>query len=220
MNSEHTYSLPRDNDRLNQQTVKVTGEAALQATPDQAIITIGVQTENIDPKLAQQENAQTISEIITILKQLGIAESKIKTSDYRIDPQYNYIEGKEIFKNYKVHHMLQIKTKDIEKVGSIIDAAVKHGANSVSNIHFSLANSESYYNQALTIALNNAYEKATTLTRAIDAHLHPIPIQIEELSAPTPPVIYQATSYVKASSTPVMPGELQITATIRVEYKY
>ena len=85
---------------------------------------------------------------------------------------------------------------------------------------FSLANSESYYNQALTIALNNAYEKATTLTRAIDAHLHPIPIQIEELSAPTPPVIYQATSYVKASSTPVMPGEVQITATIRVEYKY
>ena len=160
MNSEYTYSLPRDNDRHNQQTVKVTGEATLQATPDQAIITIGVQTENVDPKLAQQENSQTISDIITVLKQLGIAESNIKTSDYRIDPQYNYIEGKEIFKNYKVHHMLQIKTKDIEKVGSIIDSAVKNGANSVSNVHFSLANSESYYNQALTIALNNAHEKA------------------------------------------------------------
>ena len=211
---------PSDNDRHNQQTVKVTGEATLQATPDQAIITLGVQTENVDPKLAQQENAQTISEIITVLKELGIAETNIKTSDYRIDPQYNYIEGKEIFKNYKVHHMLQIKTKDIEKVGSIIDAAVKRGANSVSNIRFSLANSDSYYNQALTIALNNAYEKALTLTRAIDAPLHPIPIQMEELSAPTPPVTYQATSYVKASSTPVMPGELQITATIRVEYKY
>ena len=205
MNSEYAYSLPGDNDRLNQQTVKVTGEATLQATPDQAIITLGVQTENVDPKIAQQENAQTISEIITVLKELGIAETNIKTSDYRIDPQYNYIEGKEIFKNYKVHHMLQIKTKDIEKVGSIIDAAVKRGANSVSNIRFSLANSDSYYNQALTIALNNAYEKALTLTRAIDAPLHPIPIQMEELSAPTPPVAYQATSYVKASSTPVMP---------------
>lgn len=220
MNSEYTHSLPRDNNRHNQQTVKVTGEATLQATPDQATITIGVQTENVDPKLAQQENAQTISDIITVLKELGIAESNIKTSDYRIDPQYNYIEGKEIFKNYKVHHMLQIKTKDIEKVGSIIDAAVKHGANSVSNIHFSLANSESYYNQALTIALNNAYEKALTLTKAIKAPLHPIPIQIEELSATTPPVIYQTTSFVKASTTPIQPGELQITATIRAEYKY
>ena len=165
MNSEYTYFLPKDNDRLNQQTVKVTGEATLQATPDQAIITIGVQTENVDPKLAQQENAQTISDIITVLKELGIAESNIKTSDYRIDPQYNYVEGKEIFKNYKVQHMLQIKTKDIEKVGSIIDSAVKHGANSVSNVRFSLANSDSFYNQALTIAISNAYEKALTLTK-------------------------------------------------------
>ena len=220
MNSESIHSLPKDNDRPNQQTVKVTGEATLQAPPDQAIITLGVQTENVDPKLAQQENSQTTSKIITALRELGIAEENIKTSDYRLDPQYDYVEGKEIFKNYKVQHMIQIKTKDIENVGSIVDSAVKHGANSVSNVRFSLANSENYYNQALTIAINNAYEKALTLTRAIEATLHPIPIQIEELSATTPPVGYQTTSYVKASTTPILPGELQITATVRVEYKY
>lgn len=216
----HTYPLSNDNDRHKQQTVKVTGEATLQATPDQAIITLGVQTENVDPKLAQQENSQTISKIIKILKELGIDESNIKTSEYRMDPQYNYFEGKEIFNNYKVQHMLQIKTDNIEKVGSIIDTAVKQGANSVSNIRFSLANSERYYNQALTIALQNAHEKAMTLTTAIDAPLHPIPIRMEEISAATPPVVYQTTSYVKASTTPILPGELQITATVRVEYKY
>ena len=214
------HPLPKDNDRHNQQTVKVTGEATLQATPDQAIITLGVQTENVDPKIAQQENSQTISEIIEVLKELGINESNIKTSDYRMDPQYNYVEGKEVFKNYKVQHMLQIKTKDIQKVGSIVDAAVKQGANSVSNVRFSLANSESYYNQALTIALNNAHEKAMTLTRAIDVPLHPIPVGMEEITTAAPPVVYQTTSFVKASTTPIMPGELQITATVRVEYKY
>lgn len=220
MNSEYIHSLPKDNDQLNQQTVKVTGEATLQAPPDQAIITLGVQTENVNPMLAQQENSQTTSKIITALRELGIAEENIKTSDYRLDPQYNYVEGKEIFKNYKVQHMIQIKTNNIENVGSIVDSAVKHGANSVSNVRFSLANSENYYNQALTIAINNAYEKALTLTRAIEATLHPIPIQIEELSATTPPIVYQTTSYVKASTTPILPGELQISATVRVVYKY
>ena len=39
--------------------------------------------------------------------------------------------------------------------------------------------------------------------KAIDAHLHPIPIQMEEITGTTPPVIYQATSYVKASTTPI-----------------
>lgn len=218
MNSKSIHT--KDNDRLNQQTVKVTGEATLQAPPDQAIITLGVQTEHVDPKLAQQENSQTTSNIITALRELGIAEENIKTSDYRLDPQYDYVEGKEVFKNYKVQHMIQIKTNNIENVGSIVDSAVKHGANSVSSVRFSLANSENYYNQALTIAINNAYEKALTLTRAIEATLHPIPIQIEELSATTPPIGYQTTSYVKASTTPILPGELQITATVRVVYQY
>lgn len=220
MTLEYTQSFSKDNNRQNQQTVKVTGEATLKAPPDQAIITLGVQTENVDPKLAQQENSQTTSKIITALKELGITEENIKTSDYRLDPQYNYVEGKEIFKNFKVQHMIQIKTKDIEKVGSIIDSAVKHGANSISNVRFSLAKSDNYYNQALTLALNNAYEKARTLTKAIKAPLHPIPTQIEELSVTTPPIVYQETSYVKASSTPIIPGELQITAKVRVEYKY
>ncbi len=220
MHSEYPHPLSNTHNRHTSQILKVTGEATIQAAPDQAIITLGVHTENIDPKLAQQENSQTISEIITALKELGIAEENIKTSDYRIDPQYNYVDGKEIFKNYRVQHMLQIKTKEIEQVGAIVDSAVKHGANSVSNIRFALANSDSYYNQALTIALSKAYEKALTLTRAIEATLNPIPIQMEELSAATPPIVYQATSYVKASTTPIIPGELQITATIRVEYQY
>jgi uncharacterized protein len=222
VNSEYLRPFPNNNNhnRHNGQILKVIGEATLQAAPDQAIITLGVHTEHIDPKLAQQENSQTISNIVTTLEELGIGEEHIRTSDYRIDPQYNYVDGKETFKNYRVQHMLQVKTKDIEQVGNIVDSAVKHGANSVSNVRFALANSDSYYNQALTIALGKAYEKALTITRAIEATLHPIPIQIEELSAATPPIVYQATSYVKASTTPIMPGELQITATVRVEYMY
>lgn len=220
MHSAYSKPFSDENYRQDRQTLKVTGEATLQAAPDQAIITLGVHTENKDPKLAQQENSQTISEIISALKKLGIAEEDMKTSDYRMDPQYNYIDGKEIFKNYKVQHMLQIKTKDIEKVGVIVDSAVKHGANSVSNVRFSLAHSESYYNQALTLALGNAYEKARTLTKAIETTLHPIPIHIEELSALTPPVVYQTSAFSKTSATPFMPGELTITATLRVEYSY
>ena len=220
MNSEYPLPFSDNHERHHGQILKVTGEATLQATPDQAIITLGVHTENIDPKLAQQENSQTISDIIAVVKELGITEEHIKTSDYRIDPQYNYVDGKEIFKNYRVQHMLQIKTNEIEKVGAIVDSAVKHGANSVSNVRFALAHSGHYYNQALTIALSKAYEKALTLTRAMETTLNPIPIQIEELSAAAPPIVYQAASYVKASTTPIMSGELQITATVRVEYMY
>jgi uncharacterized protein YggE len=219
MNSEQIASLSNGYNRKKRQTLKVTGEATLQATPDQAIITLGVHTENIDPKLAQQENSQTIAQVLSALKALGIAEENIKTSDYRMDPQYNYVDGKEIFQHYKVEHMLQVKTRDIEKVGTIVDSLVKQGANSVSSVRFSLSNSDIYYNRALSLALKNAYEKAHTLTKTIEATLQPTPVHIEELSAPTPPVLYQASAKM-STTTPFMPGELQITATLRVDYTY
>lgn len=220
MNSEYVDPFSNNYYSHNQQRLKVTGAATLQATPDQAIITLGVQTENIDPKLAQQENSQTISEIVSTLRTLGIAEENIKTSDYRIDPQYKYVDGKEIFQNYKLQHMLQIKTNDIEKVGAIVDSAVKQGANSISNVRFTLSNSDAYYNQALSLALSKAYQKARTLTGAINTRLNPIPIHIEELPVTTPPIVYQTSSFSKASTTPLMPGELLITATVRVTYSY
>jgi len=208
--------------RSNQQIVKVTGEETLQIAPDQAIITLGVVTENVDPKIAQQENSQTIAQILDALSKMGIPENNIKTSDYRIDPQYNYVDGKEIFHKYKVLHMIQIKTNDIEHVGAIVDTAVKQGANSVSNVHFSLSNPDAYYNQALSLALKNAHKKALTLTETLGTSLHPLPVQIEELSAARPPIVLQASTYMKESSTPTpfKPGELTITATVRVEYSY
>lgn len=220
MHSDYTSSLSNNLHRQHKKTVKVTGESTLQATPDQAIITLGVHTENVDLKIAQQENSKAITQIITALRSLGIAIENIKTSEYRIDPQYHYVDGKEIFQNYKVQHMIQVKTKDIETVGSIVDTAITKGANSVSSVRFSLSNSNVYYNQALTLALNNAYEKAQTLTKNLETPLNPLPILIEELSSPISPILYQTSALPKAGSTAIMPGELQITATVRVEYTY
>jgi uncharacterized protein YggE len=201
-------------------TMKVSGTETLQAAPNQANIMLGVITEDKDPQKAQQANSQTIAKVISSLKSLGITEEQLKTSEYRIDPQYHYIDGKEIFKNYKVQYIIQVKTSDIEKIGSIIDTAVSNGANSISSIRFSLSNSETYYKQALSLALKNAYEKALSMAQTLGITLDPIPNLVEELSQTSPPTLYQTTSYTKMSSTPIQPGELNITATVRVEYTY
>ena len=50
MHSEYPRPLSNTHNRHTSQILKVTGEATIQAAPDQAIITLGVHTENIDPK--------------------------------------------------------------------------------------------------------------------------------------------------------------------------
>lgn len=218
MNQE--YSAPNRKDYHTPHVLKVSGSETLQAAPDQATITLGVITEDQDPQKAQQANSQSIAQVITGLHSIGISEDQLKTSEYRIDPQYDYIDGKELFKNYKVQYIIQIQTTEIEQIGSIIDTAVSSGANSISSIRFSLSSPELYYNQALSLALKNAHEKALSMARTIGITLKPIPILVEEMSDTTPPILYQTNSYTKVATTPIQPGELNITATVRVEYTY
>lgn len=218
MNQE--FNAPNRAYRDKTHTLQVSGSETLQAAPDQATITLGVITEDQDPQQAQQANSQSISQVITALQSIGISDEQLKTSEYRIDPQYDYIDGKEMFKNYKVHYIIQVQTIDIEAIGSIIDTAVSNGANFISSIRFSLSTPDVYYNQALSLALEKAYEKALSMAQTIGITLHPIPNQVEEISEITPPLLYQTNSYSKMASTPIQPGELNITAAVRVEYTY
>ncbi|MGX2961865.1 SIMPL domain-containing protein [Peribacillus sp. JNUCC 23] len=198
----------------------VIGEATIQAPPDQAIITLGVITENKDPILAQQQNATAMAKVLTGLADLGIPDDQIKTKEYRMDPQYDYLDGKEIFKNYKVHHMIEIRTKNIDRVGNIVDTSIKNGSNSVSNIRFSLSQHDMYYNQALALALQNAKQKALALAKAADVTLQQIPETIEEIPAGSTPVLYQTSFVAKAASTQIQPGELEIKAIVKVIYTF
>lgn len=153
---------------------------------------------------------------------LGISQSDIQTSSYRIDPQYNYENGQQIFRGYRVEHQLQVTVKDIRKTGQVIDTAVASGANSVSSIQFTVSNPDAFYNQALTLAIQNAQQKAITMARTLGVTLQPVPVVVQEISQQLPPrpIPFQAAMLAQSAETPIQPGENRITATVKVEYTY
>lgn len=200
----------------------VTGEGTVTAAPDEAIITIGVINESPNLSAAQKENADKTAAVIQALMSLGIPQSDIQTYVYRIEPQYNYENGQQIFRGYRVEHQLQVTVRDISKTGQVIDQAVAAGANSVSSIQFTVSNPNAFYNQALTIAIRNAQEKAISMARALQVTLQPVPVIVQELSQPLPPrpIPFQAAMLAQSAETPIQPGENKIMATVKVEFTY
>ncbi len=87
---------------------------------------------------------------------------------------------------------------DLAQTGLIIDTAVQNGANHISNIVFTLSDDHRYYRQALQLAIQNAYQKAQTMTQTIRVQLFPVPFHITELM-PSRPQPFQAYS-LKASN--------------------
>lgn len=200
-------------------TLIVSGEETILAAPDQAIIKLGVITENKDPAAAQQENANTISNVINAIIGLGLPEEHIRTVEYRIEPQYEYQESTQIFRGYKVTHLLQLTISGIKQVGDILDTAVRNGANTVSSLRFTLSNQEGYYNQALSLALENARDKAAALAKTLGVTLNKTPDLVQEVSV-NQPILFESATLLKNAQTPIQPGELEIPAAVKVEYSY
>jgi len=140
-------------------TAKINGKGSIKVKPNIAIVTLGVSTEGKELKNIQEENALRASKVAGTLKRLGIREEDIQTQNYNIDIQYDYIEGKEIFKGYRVRNILKVIVRDIDRVGQVIDEAVEDGANIVSHIRFTVSDESIYYNRALRHAIEDSIEK-------------------------------------------------------------
>ena len=134
------------------------------------------------------------------------------------------MDGKSILKGYEVEHQLEVTVKDLSKVGTVYDVAIKNGANRSGGVQFSVTNPDAYYRKALKRAVHNAREKAEGLAQTIGATLTTIPIKIVELVHQQERVYPAFSTHVAAATTqevpPIQTGEFTIIARVKVVYAY
>ncbi len=201
--------------------VSVSGKGMVTASPDIAFIDIGVETEDKDAKVAQANNSKDMNKVMEALKKLGIKDKNIKTIRYSLYDRYEYNgkkEGKEKEKYYVVSNIVNVKIENIEMLGKVIDEVAKAGSNQISNIRFDISNKKDLYNQALELAMKDAHQKAAAIMQAFDEK--PVkPYKIIE-SSYYAPFMRGDMNMIKGMDTRVNPGELEITASLMVEYDY
>jgi uncharacterized protein YggE len=207
----------------SQQTgVWVSGTGKVTAVPDVAIFSLGVEAQEKTVKEAQSEAISAMNAIITALKANGVAEKDIQTQWYNISPVMKWVEdtNEQITIGYKVTNMATVKIRDISKAGATIDAVAEAGGNltRINSINFTVDDPTAYYNQAREKAMQDANAKAEQMATLAGITLGK-PTYISESGGyiPTP---YYLKDYAEggSASTPISPGELDITLTVQVGY--
>ncbi len=199
--------------------IKVSGVGAVKAVPDTAIINLGIVTENANLETARRENAMKTATLINTLNGMGIEKKQITTSAFTIDPIYDYIEGRQVFKGYRVSNLLAVTVKDIARAGEVIDKATFSGANRIDNISFTLSDRTAYHDQALNLALENALHKGSEISKALNLKIDEVPYKITEKNISAP--VYEIASVkLPVPSTPVLPGQIEITSIVLVVFGY
>lgn len=144
-------------------TITVSGTGKVKATPDLALINLGVQTETDSVRNGQEENTNKMNAIVTMLKENGIEEKDITTNQYSVYPRYNWEDGEQEVVGYTVNQSVSIKVRDLDKVGELLGRAGDLGANQVGGIQFTIDEPELLQDEARQKAIDDAREKAKIL---------------------------------------------------------
>ena len=204
----------------NPRTLSVSGTGVINVKANQATISLGVYTEDKIASAAIDENAATMTAVIAALKQLGFTDDDMQTTTYTVYPNYNYDVRQVV--GYQVTNMIQIKIKDLTKVGPAIDAATTAGANRVDSIGFGITDetASAMRLQAYTAAIADAKSKSDVITSGLGIHITGVQSVNESIYYPV--VDYRsyditASGSAKAS-TPVLSGNLSVSVTLSIVY--
>jgi uncharacterized protein YggE len=201
--------------------LKLEGTGTVTTSPDIASAFLGVVTENKLLSAAQKENSLVMDRVIASIIKLGIDEKDIKTENYSITPEYDFVEGKQVFRGYRVNNNIRITIRDISQVGKVIDTAVANGANAVFNVNFSLLNRAEIYKRALDLAIKDAVEKAKSMENTLKVRVDEIPVEVVELSDTDRTVREGLVTFkAPAAATDIKSGELEVTARIQTVFNY
>ncbi|HET7757194.1 MAG TPA: SIMPL domain-containing protein [Steroidobacteraceae bacterium] len=205
-------------------SIRVTGEAEVSARPDRVQIDIGVATRAPRSQDAAAENAREVDAVLGALRTAAGPAAQLKTINYSLNPNYQYHPNgvEPTITGYTATNVVRVTLDELAKLGAVIDAATRSGANRVQGIQFTLRDQDAVRAAALREAAGRARSEAQLLAAALELRIVRV-LTVEEASPRLVPVMRTFAAGRAAGAevaTPVEAGTLdvgaQVTLTVEV----
>jgi hypothetical protein len=202
-----------------QRTLSATGNGEIYITPDIAYINVGIHTEAADVSTALSDNntqAQSIKETLT---GLGVDVKDIQTTSFTVYPMSNYApDGTVSSKYYAVDNSVYVTVRDLSKIGNLLDAVVKSGANTINGITFDIQDKDAANTQARDLAIGKAESEAQAIAKTAGVTLGEIQ-NISISTAGSAVASYDVKGLGGGSaSVPISAGQLLISVDANITY--
>lgn len=209
-------------ENVESQVISVSGSETVKVVPDMAEILYSVYSQASDAESCQTQNSTDLNRVIELLKQEGVAETSIQTSNYGMNPIYDWENGKSIT-GYEMTTRVTVSDIPLEQVGKLLSDSVDAGINSIDSVSYFSSRYDEAYDEALAKAVEAARRKAEVMAEAGGCTLGEI-VSIQEFCA-NQQVRYDGYTARNASAKleaaadmAVMPGEVEVEADITVEF--
>jgi uncharacterized protein len=189
--------------------ITVSGTGTVQSVPDEAQFSLGVDSKGPTAREALAANSAQMRRVLTALFAAGVAKGDVQTQDVSVSRSYPD-------NGYSADNTVSVKIHDLEKAGSILDAATNAGANNVYGPTLTRSDQDELQAKALRAAVDRARAKAQILADAAGVRLGAVTAITENEGDAYP--VYAADLAQRTPSAPIEPGKQQTQATVRVTF--
>jgi uncharacterized protein len=196
--------------------IVTTGEATIHRAPDQAFVTVSVETRARLPRDAQKQNADAMAAVQQKLVEAGIQKDAIRTTGYSIQQEFDFTNGRRVPRDYFAHNGIEIRLDSVDRVGEILDLVVQAGATSVVGVRFDIKDRTLLERDVLMHAVEDARARADSLAAGAGRTVDRV-IRIDDTRQPRvvpQPVMTMRAAAADSAPTPVEPGLIEIHAQV------
>src|SRR5215510_4931863 len=196
--------------------IVTTGEATIHRAPDQAFVTVSVETRARAPRDAQKQNADAMATVQQKLVEAGIPREAIRTTGYSIQQEFDFTNGRRVPRDYVAHNGIEVRLDGVERVGEILDLVVQAGATSVQGVRFDVKDRIMLERDVLMHAVEDARARADSLAAGAGRTVDRV-LRIDDTRQPRgvpQPIMAMRAQAADSVQTPVEPGLIEIHAQV------
>jgi uncharacterized protein YggE len=195
--------------------ITVVGTGQVKGTPDVADVTIGVSARGSTAGDALSTANERAAKVIAALKDAGVSEDDIQTSDLSIQPTFD----EDVVTGYQVSNMVTARLRDIARAGDTLDAAARVAGDEIrlQGIGFTIDDDSELLATARERSVKRARAQAEQLASAAGVELGDV-LSIDQGSVAIP-YASRGLGEADASSVPVEPGTQTLKVSTTVVYE-
>ncbi|MDQ1558247.1 MAG: uncharacterized protein QOD32_1307 [Pyrinomonadaceae bacterium] len=149
------------------QLITVTGEAEVRVVPDEVVFDVTVRTLNKDLKIAKAQTDERLKQLVELTRRYKVAPEDMQTDYIKLEPRYRGNNETRTFLGYSVRKDFVFTLRDVTQAESLLSEVMTSGITSINSINFRTSQMRKYRDQARSLAIRAAREKAVALTAEI-----------------------------------------------------
>jgi uncharacterized protein YggE len=200
--------------------VTVTGGSDVSIAPDRAIVRLGSVARGDAAASAQDSVNTAVQRVLDAVRHLDVADKNIATSGVTLSPIYtNQGQDREPrISGFEARNTITITLDDVSRVGPVLDAAIKAGANEVQGVSFELKDQTEPRSRALRQAVQNARTKAEAIAAGLGMRITGV-LEATESDVPPPrPMMLGRAVAMETAPAPIQPGQVQVHGAVTIVY--